>query len=105
MRPALRSGARAASLAAILTLAALPAIADDEVNPQDQTPWRMVLQQQIKQVKSCDLNEVLTMQEFTLGDDKVIEGRVSCIDGREFTFTRRRPHSPFEFQLCEPTVC
>jgi hypothetical protein len=68
-------------------------------------PWRVLLQQQLRAVKSCDLMEVLTYSELDLGDHKVLEGRISCIDGREFTFTRPRPHQKFEFELCEPTVC
>jgi hypothetical protein len=73
--------------------------------PEEMTPWRMLLQQQLKSGKSCDLNEVLTFNELDLGDHRALEGRISCIDGREFTFSRPRPHQKFEFHLCEPTVC
>jgi hypothetical protein len=90
---------------AAATLAALPAHPRAQDEPEKKVPWRMLLQQQIKAAKACDLLDVLTYQEFVLGDQKVLEGRVSCIDGREFTFTRRRPHQSFEFELCEPTVC
>ncbi len=73
--------------------------------PKETMPWRMLLQQQLKSGKSCDLNEVLTYNELDLGDHRALEGRVSCIDGREFTFSRPRPHQAFEFRICEPTVC
>lgn len=89
----------------VLRMAPLAAQDDQPVPEPSEAPWRLLLQQQIKAVKSCDLNEVLTFNELELGNEKVLEGRVSCIDGREFTFTRRREHQKFDFELCEPTVC
>jgi hypothetical protein len=80
-------------------------VAQDGKDSADQSPWRTLLQQQLKSAKSCDLNEILHFNELDLGDHRTLEGRVSCIDGREFTFSRPRPHQKFEFQLCEPTVC
>ena len=77
---------------------------EGEEDPSSQ-PWRLLLQQQLKAGKACDLNEVINYNELDLGDHKALEGRISCIDGREFTFTRPRPHQKFEFNLCEPTVC
>lgn len=91
-------------LAALARPATLTAQEEGPDEPSSQ-PWRILLQQQLKTSKSCDLNEVLTYNELDLGDHRALEGRISCIDGREFTFTRPRPHQKFEFHLCEPTVC
>lgn len=96
---------RAAVLAILAAITALSAsAADDPVAPADG-PWRIILGDQLKAEKACNLNEVLTFQEIPLGDDVGLDGRVSCIDGREFNFTRKRKHQKFTIELCEPTVC
>jgi len=103
----------AAPLALILTVLLSQGLAAEPTTQPPQNgallaadaPWRLLLKQQINAGKACVLNEILSFNEFELGKDKVLEGRVSCIDGREFTFVRRREHQKFEFQLCEPTVC
>jgi hypothetical protein len=66
---------------------------------------RILLGQQLKAEKNCDLNEILTYHELPLGDEIAIDGRTSCIDGREFNFSRKRRHQKFEIELCQPTVC
>lgn len=78
---------------------------DDSNPPAAGLPWRMVLEQQLRAEKSCDLRELFYFNEFQLGDDNVIEGKVACIDGREFDFSRPREHQKFELKLCERTVC
>ena len=90
---------------AVIIMALLPAALNAQDTAEAGAPWRMLLQQQIMSAKACDLLEVLTYNELDLGDHKALEGRVSCIDGREFNFTRPRPHQKFEFNLCEPSVC
>src|SRR5262245_47417248 len=79
------------------------------VSAEEQAPnegaWRILLRQQLKAEKDCDLNEVLMFHELPLGDTVAIDGRSSCIDGREFNFSRKRPHQKFEIQLCQPAVC
>jgi hypothetical protein len=40
-----------------------------------------------------------------LGDDVGQDGRISCFDGREFTFTRKGKQQPFKIEACTPTVC
>jgi hypothetical protein len=67
--------------------------------------WRILLGQQLKAEKSCDLNEVVTFHEVPIGDVVAIDGRASCIDGREYDFSRKRVHMKFEFKLCEPSLC
>lgn len=97
------TAARLLGPAIALTLV-LPAAADTESGEGDGR-WRILLQQQLKAEKNCDLNEILKYSELPLGDEMAIDGRSSCIDGREFDFSRKRPHQKFEIKLCEPTVC
>lgn len=87
-----------------LAFSALSVTAGDEA-PEGDGRWRILLQQQLKAEKNCDLNEVLKYNEIPLGDEVAIDGRTSCIDGREFDFSRKRTHQKFEIKLCEPTVC
>jgi len=89
---------------AVLSAGPSSLAADDPLRP-DEAHWRLVLQQQLKSEKACSLNEVLTFQEVPLGDDVGLDGRLSCFDGREFTFTRKGKHQPFKIEVCAPTVC
>ncbi|AHB50091.1 hypothetical protein W911_07865 [Hyphomicrobium nitrativorans NL23] len=83
----------------------LAVAAEDAPRAPGDGPWRMILQDQLKKEKGCDLKEVLSYQEIPLGDEIMIEGRVSCIDDRAFDFTRSRKHQKFRIELCEPVVC
>lgn len=83
----------------------LPVRAQDPPEAIQEGPWRLILKDQLKQEKGCDLNEVLTYQEIPLGDDVGVQGRVSCLDNRQFDFSRNRKHQKFRIELCEPTVC
>jgi hypothetical protein len=102
---AMRTIPHAAILSTLLVLApaAAPA-ADDSLLPVEP-PWRLVLKDQLSSERGCHLNEVLAYQEIPLGDDVGVDGRVSCFDGREFNFTRRRRHQKFTIELCAPAVC
>jgi hypothetical protein len=80
------------------------AAADDPLEP-NEAHWRLVLAGQLKAEQQCTLNEVLTYQEMPLGNDKGVDGRVSCFDGREFTFSRTGERQKFTIQVCQPTVC
>lgn len=100
------------TVAALLTLgmlSAMPFLASSEEQPDIQPPadarWRVVLKDQVKADKNCDLAEVLTYSELKIGDDIAISGKLSCVDGREYDYSRPRPHQKFEFRLCEPSVC
>ena len=94
-------------LAIVLTVGSITnAVSQDPpASPEDVVPWRILLTQQLKQEKSCDLNEVLIFDETKKGDETVIEGKISCVDGRQYDFSRPRPHQKFEIKLCEPTIC
>lgn len=82
-----------------------PALADDGPLVPNEGPWRVILKEQLKSEKACDLNEVLAYQEVPLGSDVGVDGRVSCIDGREFNFTRKGKHQKFSIEICAPAVC
>jgi hypothetical protein len=90
---------------AVLSLASAgsPARAADE--PEPDVRWRIILEQQLMSEKTCQLHELLMFNELRIGDGIALEGRVSCIDGRMFDFSRPRPHQKFEIRLCEPAVC
>ncbi|MGE8943519.1 hypothetical protein ACO2I3_16555 [Leptospira interrogans] len=67
--------------------------------------WQTVLRQVLASEKKCELREIQWVREVPVGGHIGLEGRIRCIDGREFDFTRARPHMKFEVQLCQPTVC
>jgi len=80
----------------ILLATALASGADDG--------WIPILRQALSE-KRCDLSHVLWTRNVPVGNSAALEGRVRCLDGREFDFTRPRPHMKFEVRLCEPAVC
>ncbi|WP_291181708.1 hypothetical protein, partial [Hyphomicrobium sp.] len=89
----------------LATIALVPAAAADDPLQPNEGPWRIILRDQLKVEKACNLNEVLSYQEIPLGDDIGVDGRISCIDGREFNFTRRGKHQKFSIEICGPAVC
>lgn len=92
-------------LGAAVGLAGVSASAAEDAPRPNEGPWRIVLQDQLRKEKGCDLKEVLMYQEIPLGDEIMIEGRVSCLDERAFDFSRTRQHQKFRIELCEPVVC
>jgi hypothetical protein len=98
-----------AALLALGCVSVVPFLASGEENPDIQPPadsrWRVVMKDQVKADKNCDLAEVLTYSELKIGDEVAISGKISCVDGREYDYSRPRPHQKFEFRLCEPSVC
>lgn len=101
------SARSSAVLSALAMLVAVPAlaVADDDPLKPNEGPWRIILEGQLKSEKGCALNEVLAYQEVPLGDDVGVDGRISCLDGREFNFTRRAKHQKFSIEICAPAVC
>ena len=69
------------------------------------TDWEPVLKLQLQDNNSCRLEKVLFVREMQLGGETGLEGRIRCIDGREYDFTRQRRHEKFDIRLCQPTVC
>ena len=67
--------------------------------------WKVALSQQLRDERKCELKDFLTVRRFKFAGDDVLEGRISCFDGREFDFTRPQPHAKFKLRLCMPTAC
>lgn len=79
--------------------------AADDPSEHNAEHWRAVLKAQLKTEMTCDLNEVLAYQEIPLGDEKGVDGRISCFDGREFNFSRKTVTQKFRLELCAAAVC
>jgi hypothetical protein len=94
-----------AALVAGTLLAAVASLAGGAPETPTDQRWRILLKDQLKSEKNCDLLEVLTYSELKVGDDIAISGKISCVDGREYDYNRQRPHQSFNLRLCEPTVC
>lgn len=99
--------ARNVCIVAVLAAGMLPASGQSEQGapPVAGQPWSILLRQQLLNEKQCALQEILTVNEFKVGDEVMLDGRVSCVDGRQFDFARRHEHQKFEIRLCEPVVC
>ena len=93
---------RPAITTAVLAMAAFGAAGS--VMAEDP-PWRMVLELQLRDLHRCTLERIVSVRELQVGSDLGMEGRVRCIDAREYDFTRSRPHQKFEIRLCQPSVC
>ena len=76
-----------------------------DIQPPADPVGKAVLKDQVKADKNCDLAEVLTYSELKIGDEIAISGKISCVDGRQYDYSRQRPHQKFDFRLCEPSVC
>lgn len=72
---------------------------------EEPETWQTVLRGQLRQSHNCRLDRVIYVRELHLGQDTGLEGRVRCIEGSEYEFTRSRPHQKFEIRLCQPVVC
>ena len=93
------------ALTLVAALAAGAAVAEEDVAPPNEAHWRVVLKDQLKAEKACDLHEVITFQEIPLGNTVGLDGRISCIDGREFNFARKGDQPKFSLEACAPAVC
>ncbi|MGD9669649.1 MAG: hypothetical protein AB7U75_11405 [Hyphomicrobiaceae bacterium] len=71
----------------------------------DSPTWQGVLSVQLKDEYRCDLDKVLFEHDVEAGGRVSKEGRVRCLDGREFDFSRPSTHEKFDIRLCQPTVC
>lgn len=67
--------------------------------------WTTLLQLQLKEDYNCHIDKVLYSRHVEIGNDIGTEGRLRCLDRREYEFTRRRQHQKFTIRLCQPTVC
>ena len=97
------SGLKLIAMAALVSLA-VAAFVTAEITGSNEL-WRLALNAQLQSEKRCRLDDMLHSRSFQLAGMTVVEGRIRCTDGREFTFTRPKPHLKFELRLCQPTVC
>ncbi len=100
--PKLRRG-RPIVLCAAATLLLSGAVGAME--PAVPPTWLPLLKLQLEEANGCVLSEVLTWRDMRVGNDIGTEGRVRCIDSREYDFTRQREHQKFTLRLCQPAVC
>ena len=94
---------RAAS--SILVSAALAVSGTARAADEPQGSWLTLLKIQLKEGYNCTYAEMLNWRNVPAGADIGTEGRVRCIDRREYDFTRTREHERFTIRLCQPTVC
>lgn len=88
-----------------LCLAAVGMGSSASLSAEDKQPWEHVLAQQLDLEQKCILQNTYNVQEFQLGDAKVISGKARCFDGREFDFSQKKNHLKFDLKACDPTVC
>lgn len=97
----------AAGLVSALLL--MPVVATPRAHGQEAKSgvptWQSVLTLQLKDEQRCDLDKVLFEHDVEAGGRVSKEGRVRCLDGREFDFSRPSTHEKFDIHLCQPTVC
>ena len=67
--------------------------------------WTEDLRRQLKRAESCDLMFMTSVKEYRLGDNDIIEARITCSDGRSFDVTRPDAGQEFKIESCMPTVC
>ncbi|MEW5962418.1 MAG: hypothetical protein AB1749_02545 [Pseudomonadota bacterium] len=98
LRPALRA-------ALALQLAAATSIGAAAQQQEAVEQWQALLKLQLKQSYNCDLATILYVRDVPVGNLTSMEGRIRCIDEREFEFSRMRSHEKFTIHLCQPAVC
>ena len=100
---------QALASAALLAFAATAVPASNPAGAEDKAAaaptWQGVLSLQLKDDYRCDLEKIVFERDIEVGGNVSKEGRVHCLDGREFDFTRPSEHEKFTIRLCQPTVC
>jgi hypothetical protein len=89
--------AAACALSAVLAMSA-PLGAAEET-------WLTLLRLQLRDEQRCDLSFVVSWRELPIEGLNTLEGRIRCLDGREYDFERKRPHLKFALRLCQPAQC
>lgn len=103
----LRSGRSASACSAVLAALALAALAGvgAGISAHAEESWQVALRLQLDEEKRCRLEAYISVRELPADAVGGIEGRIRCVDGREFDFTRPRTHQKFDIRLCQPAVC
>lgn len=92
-------------LAGSATLAALSNNVVAEGDFKLQQAQETLLRTQLLDTYKCDLDRVLFVRRFELGEGTKTEGRVICTDQREIDFVQQNSNERFKLELCQPTVC
>lgn len=90
---------------AIATLVGALAFAAHLHPAEAQESWEAVLKVQLEAEKKCQLAHMISVRQLPVEQLGGLEGRVRCVDGREFDFSRSKAHQKFELHLCMPAVC
>ncbi len=83
--------------AATIVLVAGPSAAEE--------PWQAALRLQLDAERKCQVETFVSIRQLPPGTLEGLDGRVRCYDGREFDFTRDKPHLKFDIRQCQPAVC
>jgi ethanolamine ammonia-lyase small subunit len=67
--------------------------------------WTEDLRRQLKSAESCDLVFMTGVKEYHLGDNNIVQARITCGDGRSFDVTRPDAGQEFKIESCMPTAC
>ena len=92
-------------LASIALIAVFTYWLGAEFASAEDTSWLRILQHQLRIEESCGYDHIVWVHTFELAGVEVIDGRVRCTDGREFYFTRPKPHLSYNLRQCEPAIC
>ena len=71
----------------------------------DREAWEVLLAAQLESERACKLIKLIEVRDFELGGKQGKSGKIECVDGRQFDFTRPSQQMKFELRQCEPTVC
>jgi len=97
---------RASSKARLATAGWTLVVAGLNLHPASaEEQWLTLLRLQIKDSHGCLLQHIVHVREVPAGKQLALEGRLRCVDGREYDFTRAKPHQKFDIRLCQPTIC
>lgn len=88
---------RIAGLFAALTLATSTGTPPASANDQ----WLDDLMLQLAVDEACDVVELMSSTEGFLGNNKFVDARVQCEDGRQFDASRVEPAEEFTLRICE----
>lgn len=96
---------RPSSNSRIVAMASCLLVVTAVVPVRAQEAWEAALRLQLETEKKCQLQAFVSVRELPVEGLGGLEGRIRCGDGREFDFSRQKPHQKFDIHLCQPAVC